>query len=189
MEKTDKPTIFKLLKSLRIIDKEASGVKINFVEEVILPPRDGEEESTTKMIPHKIDGPFRPRKQMIDSMKKLRKFALELLEIEVDSRDIAHWTVSQIKISGDILKKNSRVVMTLAKFVKATGKMSEIKCGEITMYPTVDDKVKYHKAEEVTAIIEDIVEEVWLYMEGQHDEGDLAVFTRNEEQLQLEFTK
>ena len=179
--------IDKQLRKIKI-DPELNSVEIEFVELVVVEDEESG-ESKTVQIPHSVKGPFRPHKDLVDSMKKLRKHALQVVEIDTDS--LPHYTVSSIKISGDLILKQSRVVMTLSKFVKSTSKIVPIKCPQVTMYPTDQDKVKYFDAEAMTTIIEDIVEEAWSYLRGKYEQsGQLPLFVRAEgEFIETNFTK
>lgn len=107
-----------------------------------------------------------PHKDLLESMKKLRKFALESQEIEITTKELTTWNVSGVKISGDVLEKKSRVVLTLSKKVKRTGKFIHFSTGQVTMYPEKEDASAYHNADKMTVIIEDLIEECWSYLDG-----------------------
>ncbi len=119
-----------------------------------------------------------PHKDFIDAMKKLRKFAFEIAEMTVDSKELPSWTVSEIKISGDYTNKQSRVIMKLAHYVKATKKVIPLgPLPQVTMYPQKDDAVKYHNAGAMTKQIEEVIMEAWLYLNGKFDQkGQLPIF-------------
>jgi len=154
---------------------DLSSVKIKFNDIVTLPGAEQDEEegeSSIRKIPYTVDGPFRPHKDLVNSMKKLRKHALDILgiKLEDESKQIGEWSVIEIKIQGDVLTKQSRVTMKLAKLVELTKAVCPIKVPQVTMYPAADDQVKYHAADKMTVIIEDIIEEVWSYLNGKYDE-------------------
>lgn len=117
---------------------------------------------------HTVRSSNRPHKNLSDSMKSLRKFGLELCDIEVSSKHIKDWTVSAISISGDMTLRQSRVVMTLSKECP-TGKVIEFKVPQVTMYPEKEAEDRYHNAEKMSVIIEDIVEEAWAYLGGRYE--------------------
>lgn len=162
------------------ISHDLSSVSIQFDEIVTLEPIDENAESDLKKIPYSVDSPIRPHKDLYESMKKLRKHALELLGLDYianDPKNIKPFTVCKIKIAGDYLMKQSRVKMWLSMFVEDTGKIVSIEVPETTMY----GESKYHNIEKMTAIIEDIVEETWSYLEGKNGEdeyknGQLVLF-------------
>lgn len=136
-----------------------------------------EDEAPAKAHQHKVKSANTPHKDLVDSMKKLRKFALEICELKVDTKDINQWTVGAIKIDGDYLIKQSRVTMTLNKLVKSTGKVLQLKTPSCTMYSDNEESVKYPNADKMTAIIEDIIEECWSYLGGKYEQkGQLPLF-------------
>lgn len=171
------------LRSLSI-KPDCSEIKITFAE-VLAHESDGDEESDITTNEFSVKSATRPHKDLMDSMKKLRKFGLECLEIELaeESKSLKNWNCSGIKISGDLLMKQSRVVMELSKKVELTGKVAKIKTPQVTMYPQADDSVKYPNADKMTAIIDDIVEEVWSFIRGKYDDsfaGQLPLFADRE---------
>ncbi len=123
-----------------------------------------------------ITGKHRPHKDFVDAMKKLRKSGLELLEITTDS--VTDWTVQEISISGDVVMKQSRVVMTLAKKIKRTGKVSTIKTPQTTMYPEKEDDQRFAGAEAMSKLIESCIDEAVKYLNGKYesDEKQLPLF-------------
>jgi len=161
------------LRSLEITDEK---VKIKFVEAAyIAGTSENEEEDDDKVSEHKFttESGLQPHKDLTDSMKKLRRLALEALEINLaDTKDYSAWNVVAINIAGNVTEKKSRLVMTLEKEVKATGKGAKIKTGQITMYPDQADKVKFPFADKISPIIEDIIEECWSYLNGKYDESE-----------------
>lgn len=184
----------KQLRKLKITDDE---VIINFVElsndEQPTNPDDpngeldlSESETASLINEFQVKGKFKPHKDLTDSMKKLRKFALEICEIEVDSKDLPNWNVSALKIDGDLLMKQSRVTLTLTKKVKRTEKLISFNTPQTTMY----GESEYHNAEKMAPVIEDVVEEAWSYLDGtkREQEGQLPLFTRGET-IELNFTK
>jgi len=137
------------------------------------------EGQSEQVMPHSysVKSPNEPHKDFVDAMKKLRKYALEVCEIEVDNKDIACWNVSEVKIDGDYLLKQSRIVMTLSKVVKSSGKVIKFKTPQVTMYPQKDDAVKYHNASKLTEVIEQVIKEAWLYLNGKYSQkGQLPLF-------------
>lgn len=165
-------------------DRRISGISINakgkvsiaFSEVITLPPVEGEDESETSANEYTVRSPNRPHKDFLDAMKKLRKDALAIGELNFDAKSITSMTVSDIKISGDMVMKQSRVQMTLAKEVKRTGK--RIKIGplpQVTMYG--EEASEYDNAEAMTQLIEAVVEEAWLYLGGKCEgEEQLPLF-------------
>lgn len=131
--------------------------------------------------PFWVGGNYRPHKTFVDKMKELRKFCLELVEIEVDTKALPNWTVGTLKIQGDLVMKQSRAVMILAKKIKFTGKVTYMNVPQVTMYPSMDDKDRYHNAEKMTEVIEAVVRESEAYINGKYeteDEDQLALFPK-----------
>lgn len=164
------------------IDSELK-VKMKFIETRILPLKDNDEENRVKVNKFSVESEERPHKDFVNSMKKLRKHALDLIEIdlnpETSSKDLPTYTVSALKIAGNYLLKKSRVTLTLAKYVKRSKKVCETDLPQVTMYPEKEEAQMYPEAEKMTAIIEDIIEECWSYLEGKYedeDPGQLALF-------------
>lgn len=163
----------KISAELDLVEIDFDVMNLNDVGE----SEEGEDESTARPNEYKTKSSNSPHKDMVDSMKKLRKFALEICELTVDSKDLNQWTVSGIKIDGDTLMKQSRVTMTLSKLVKSTGKVISFKTPQCTMYPENEEGVKYHNADKMTAIIEDIIEETYSYLGGKYEhKGQLPLF-------------
>lgn len=161
-------------------DRRISGISINakgkvsiaFSEVITLPPVEGEDENETSANEYTVRSPNRPHKDFLDAMKKLRKDALAIGELNFDAKSITSMTVSDIKISGDMVMKQSRVQMTLAKEVKRTGK--RIKIGplpQVTMYGTKEES-DYDNTEAMTQLIEAVVKEAWAYLEEGKCDGE-----------------
>ncbi len=168
---------------------DADEVKIKFREIVTKELEEGQEENQVVSNDFTVTSKNKPHKDFVDSMKKLRKHGLEALEIELADGDgpgkeqIRLWSVLALKFSGDVVTKQSRVVMTLGKYVKRTKKVSEIKTPQITMYPQSDDTNQLANVDKMTTIIEDVIEECWSYLDGKYaeeDEGQLPLFAKPE---------
>lgn len=147
------------------IAEDLNHVEIKFAE-VNARESDSEEEDDIKQNTFTAESTNRPHKDFVDAMKKLRKHGLAILGIELadEAKQLKNWTVSGIKISGDMLLKQSRVILTLSKKVDLTGKIARIKTGQVTLYPKVDDAVKYHDADKLANLVEDVVKEAWAYL-------------------------
>lgn len=124
----------------------------------------------------------RPHKDMTGSMKKLRKHCLAMIGLELadESKQLAEFAVSGIKMKGDLLMKQSRIQIIFGKKVELTGGIVEMKTGWFEMYPTDESKSKYVDMDKVANIVEDIAEEVWSYLfDGKFEEvvdPQLALF-------------
>jgi hypothetical protein len=153
-------------------------VKIHFSKLITRPITDSSEsENEVTDIIHKIDSKIPPHKDLVNEMKSLRKLALEICEMPIpDNKELADYTVSAIKIHGDMALRKSRAVLTLAKTVKRTGKIVHIVSPQVVMYGQSD----FHKADEMSQKIEKIEKEVWLYIdEGKSEESyQLPLFER-----------
>ncbi len=164
-------------KKLRVL-KLSNDMDVSIKFEEVLTTESEHEDGENGIIGNifTVDSKHKPHKDLIDGMKKLRKYALEVCEIPVDNKETPKWIVSKIKISGDVLSQTSRVVMTVSKEVK-TGKVISITTPQVTMYPTAEDKVPYQNADKMTAEIESVINEVWLYLNGKYEtEGQLPLF-------------
>lgn len=172
------------LRSLEITD---DFVKIAFVEgDQIAGTSESEEgEEGDKVIEdlYTTKSPRRPHKDLTDAMKKLRKLGLEALEINLaDAKDVHQWDVLAINIAGNVTLQKSRLVMTLGKNIKATGKVAKIKTSQITMYPDAEDKMKFPYVDKLTPMIETVITEALAYLNGKmDDEGtQFALFPERE---------
>lgn len=162
----------KQLRSVKIGSE--SEVSVKFVEIITIAPEHEDGESTHITNEYSVKSPQRPHSDLTDTLKKLRKHALEICEINVDSKEIADWSISGVKIAGDVALEQSRVVLTLAKDVKRTGKTIHFETPQVTMY----GESEYEGAEKMAAVIEDLIEEVWSYLNGTKVESSsqLALF-------------
>ncbi len=172
-------------KQLRYLAITDEYVKIAFVEsDFIAGSGEGEEQDDDKVQEHlfTVKSMLRPHKDLSDSMKKLRRLALEVLEINLaETKDYSAWNVTAINIAGSVTLQKCRLVMTLSKKVKLTGKECPIKTPQITLFPDAEDKVKFPFADKIAPIIEDIIEECWSYLNGKsEDEGQYALFPNRE---------
>lgn len=155
-------------------------VSVSFDEVITTESESGEDEAGVITNSFNVTSRHEPHKDFIDALKKLRQYALEVCELTVDTKERANWMVQKIKITGDLLMKTSRVVMTVGKEVK-TGKVISITTPQVTMYPTTEDKVPYHNADKMSTVIEEIEREVWKYLNGKYAlEGQLALFPEKE---------
>lgn len=174
----------KQLRSLSITDE---FVKIAFAEADFIAGSsdEAEEADDDKISEHlfTVKSGIRPHKDLTDAMKKLRKLGLEALEINLaDAKDLHQWDVVGINIAGSTTMQKSRLIMTLEKNVKATGKGAKIKTGQITMYPDAEDKVKFPYVDKLTPMIEILIDEAFQYLDGKTDnEGtQYALFPKRE---------
>lgn len=164
------------------MNADCDKVKITFATLNGEPETDEDEGEGIKLRPRKYTAESGsgdvPHKDFINAMKKLRKFAFEIAEMTVDSKELPTWTVSEISISGDYVQQQSRVVMKLSHYIKSTKKVIPLgPFPQVTMYPQNDDAVKYHNAAQMTKIIEEIIHEAWLYLDGKFDQkGQLPLF-------------
>jgi hypothetical protein len=155
-----------------VIEPDFSSIYVSFMELITTEPTGEQDESPVYKIPFEAYPPFRPHKDLINAMKQLRKYALETLEIELAdaSKALKFFNVTGLKISGDLLLKQSRVEMTITKLVERTGKMVKIKCPQVTMYPQAEEMVKFPNADQITKYVEAVITEVWAYLDGKFEE-------------------
>lgn len=136
-----------------------------------------ESENASVVNEFTVKSPLRPHKDLLDAMKKLRGHGMDICEMFLDSKARAHYDISSIKIVGDVLMKQSRVIMTISKEVKRTGKYIHWDTPQTTMY----GESEYPKAEEMSRLIENVIEETWLYLDGKGElDNQLPLFPKIE---------
>lgn len=164
------------------IKPDLSEVQIKFVEVGEIASEEEDDVITNEF---STKSKIRPHKDFVDAMKKLRKLALDVCEMPIDSKQVIFWNVIGISIQGDMSMHQSRIVMTLAKQVKRTNKMISFKTPQVTMFPEKDDESRYGKAEELTKLVEEVCSEAMLYLTGKYEEEGgqlpLFVFAKEEE--------
>jgi hypothetical protein len=162
------------LKMVRV-PEDLNSIKVDYIQILDIPATHPENESETKKIPVKTTLPFRPAGSMITALKNLRELALDYVGIELadKSKAIKDWTVSCIKLDGDHNLHQAHVTMFLSRKGKYTDKPHEFEVGPITMYPTAEGKAKtkYHSHEQLASAVEDVIAEVFGYMDGTHEAG------------------
>jgi hypothetical protein len=161
------------LKSVKL-ESDFSKVHVKWTETIILEPAPGEDANREYRIPHQASPPIRPHKDLIDSLKKLRKFALAHLDISLkdESKDIKEFNVLSLNVNGSIDLKQARVKIGLVKKVDRINDIVDMPKPEFLLYPSDEEKAKYLDADKVAAIVEDIQEEVWSYLfSGKFDES------------------
>lgn len=154
-------------RQIRKISIDAKGkVKIQFAEIVATETHQiGEEEAEDATIVNEytVNSQHEPHEDLLNAMKKLRKFALECCEMIFESKALTFYTVSAIKINGDLAMKQSRVIMTVAKEVRRTGKLVKFNTPEVTMY----GESEYERASEMSKVVEQVIDEALAYLDGK----------------------
>jgi hypothetical protein len=173
-----KTNIDRQLRKLEIT--EDLQVKATFVEILNVAPSHPENESTIIDNEYSVKSRHVPHGDLLNVLKKLKAHALEICELEIpDAKKKGDYQVSGVKISGDVLLQQSRVVFTISKKINRTGKIVKITTPQTTMY----GESEYAEAEKMSAIVEDLIEEVFLYLGGKYEAaGQLPLFSP----LQLE---
>jgi len=178
----------KQITSIKISD-DLNEVKIGFTN-VLTHESENEEEGNHIHNSYLVKGKIRPHKDFIEEMKKLRKFALELCEMDVNSKEIGDWNVCGLQIAGDIFLHQSRAVLQLAKKVNRTNKVIKFKTPQVTMFPEADEATRYASAEKLTTQIECCIEEAYNYLNGKYeDEGIQFQLFPNDPKLETHFTR
>jgi hypothetical protein len=97
------------------------------------------------------------------------------LEEEIPA-NLNQYTVCGFRITGDLVMKQSRVTLMLAKEVKRTGKTIIIPGAQCVMY----GESEYEKMHEVTPLIEKAIAEVEAYIAGKYADEivQLPLFAR-----------
>jgi len=170
---------------IRKIAIDAKGkVKIDFVE---IHLDESEVSQVTKALTddepnfivneYSVKSPRLAHKDLKDAMKKLRKFALEICEMIFETKALTFYDICAIKINGDIALRQSRVILTVSKEVRRTGKEIKFNTPEVTMYGDSE----YERASEMSKVIENVVSEAKLYLGGKCADGDqLPLFPKLE---------
>lgn len=155
-------------KQITGISINAKGkVKIDFDAYVAQEP-EGDEEAGFEINEHSINSPRLAHKDLLDALKKLRKYALETCEMITDSKATTFYTVSEISIDGDMSLRQARVIMTVSKEVRWTGKQIKWKTPQITLY----GESEYPNHEALAKQIEVVISEAWEYLDGKSQRGD-----------------
>lgn len=163
---------------IRKIAIDAKGkVKIDFVEITAGEEIPDQEEPNVIVNEYFVKSPRKAHKDLLDSMKKLRKFALEICEMIFETKALTFYDICAIKINGDIALRQSRVILTVSKEVRRTGKEIKFKTPEVTMYGDSE----YERASEMAKVIENVIKEAQLYLGGKCADGDqLPLFPKLE---------
>jgi hypothetical protein len=111
----------------------------------------------------------------LDAMKVMRKHAMHIIEMEIPA-NLNQYTVCGFSISGDLVMKQSRITLKMAKEVKRTGKTIAIPGAQVTMY----GESEYEKIGELTPLIEKAIKEVEAYLAGKYADEfvQLPLFAR-----------
>ena len=147
-------------------------------EEAELPEEaeeEGEEQELFTDNEYTVKSRYMPHKDFLNAMGKLTKYALEICEI--DDKSTNNYYVSSFRIQGDMTLKQSRIILTLCKFVERTNKVIKFNTPQVSMYGTSD----YQKAQHLTKAVEDVLFEAWAYVAGKYGDqpkGQLPLFER-----------
>lgn len=162
----------KQIRKIEISD-DLTSVRVEFARVSAQEPPEGMEESIVLVDEYKVSSDRKPHQDLINAMKVLRKSALDVCEMKVVDKNIGDFNVTSIKISGDMLLKQSRVELTVSKLVPRTGKYVKWKTPQVTMYGNSE----YDKADELTALIEKAVNEALAYLGGKYEhDNQLPLF-------------
>lgn len=155
---------------------EDNKVKVKFVEVITNPSSHPENDNEITVRKYAVESEDLPHPDLIDLVKKLKVHALAVNEMEIeDSKKRGDYRVSSIQVDGDLLLQKSRVKFVISKTVNRTNGEIKIETGQTTMY----GESNYAEHEKMSKIIEDLIEEVWLYLSGKfHEvsEGQLPLF-------------
>ena len=167
------------IKSISI--KPDGKVKIAFNELIAIGERpegniieSDEDEPNILVNEYSVRSPQLAHKDFLDAMKKLRKHALDICEIVIDAKNLTSFTVSEVRLDGDIALRQARVQFILSKEVKRTDK--QIKIGP-TPQTTLYGESEYEGAEALAKLVEAVVSEAFAYLEGKgENEAQLPLF-------------
>lgn len=158
-----------------IVIDEKLNVKIKFVEDIIRENVD-DGESLAIENEYQVKAKYKPHKDLTNSLRALLPFALEIAEMEVNAKRLKDYTVSGLKLSGDVMLQKARVVLIMSKLVRRTAKIVTIVTPQVTMY----GESEYDNMEKMTKQIEKVIKEAWEYIEGKYQEPDqLPLFKKD----------
>lgn len=140
-------------------------VKISFDEIFTLPAIAEGGESRTKVRKHTVTCDDVPHTDLLELMKKLKPHAFDINEMDhPETKKKQDYQICMVQVDGDIVLQKSRVKFMLGKRVPRTEKVIKIgPTGQVTMYGESD----YADAEKMSKIIEELIEEIWLYLGGK----------------------
>ena len=161
-----KGSIERLIKGIHLDIKDRVTLKI--VELITIPPKELDGESTIKTRTYKMVSEDKPHSDLINALKMLRKDALKICEIDIpaDSNKLHQYQVMGVDISGDIVLKQARLVLTIGKLVKRTEKIIKFKTPQTTLY----GQSEYEDADKLAPKIEKVLDEAEEYMYGKFEE-------------------
>lgn len=163
-------------RQIRNFEITSSGkVRIGFVELIQQDPDENEEDSTVMDNGYSIVSKHKPHKDLLDAMKVMRKHAMNIIEMELPS-NLNQYTVCGFTIAGDLVMKQSRVTLKMAKEVKRTGKVIAIPGAQVSMYA----ESEYEKMPELTPMVEKAIIEIEAYLAGKYADEivQLPLFAR-----------
>jgi|SRR5690242_4629698 len=174
-------------KKLRQFTISPKGEKtIQFIEEVITAglkvakdaEDEDEDEDATSANRYTIKSENEPHKDLWECMKDLKKHAMDVCEIGIAGKELGSWSVTGIKVAGDVVMKKSRVQLQLSKYVKRTKKTISFWSPQVTMYPDKSGtEVEYENVDKLTEVVEALIDEVFAYIAGKYQEdGQLPLF-------------
>jgi len=152
-------------KKLRMleIDPKTDRIGVYFDVVTTIAPEEEDGDSETSVDEFSVHSKRRPHRDLVGKIKKLVKFAMAA--VEINDENVKSYSIGSLKIDGDMLMKQSRVSITLLHEVERTGKYIKIASGQITMY----GESSFEDAEKMSRVIEEIEEEIFLYLKGKHE--------------------
>lgn len=135
------------------------------------------EQEQIKVPEHSIKSPFMPHKDLLNAMKALTKYGMDLLGIEEKNGECL---AVGVVIDGDIVLKQSRatIVMTITSpYGGEKAKVVKFPTGPVTMYGDSE----YDEAPALAKAIEKVLDEGAQYLAGKYgevDDGQLSLFER-----------
>lgn len=149
-------------------------VEITIHENVIIPPAidGGDSKEITNEWPAKCS--HKPHEDFKNELLKLRKYALEICEI--DEKTKTQYKVTSMVISGSMELEQARVMFSLRKDIKKLGRPANITTPQILLYGE-----EYERAGELEEQVQRVIAEALLYVSGKTGENN------GKEQLQLAF--
>jgi hypothetical protein len=181
-KKTETATqISRQIRGIKINPDQSKGkrVIISFRDVTDVEPTEGEEtdESSAESDEYAVKSSRRPHKTFVAALRKLTPHALALLKIDLNSGE-KEWSVTSVKIDGDVLLKKARLTMTLTKYYDNDGTegYSSMEVPQVTVF----GESKYADQPALAKLFQALVDKAWDFLKGESG--------NSEKKIQMAFT-
>lgn len=168
-------TVDRQFRKLEISDEL---IKIKFVEIITQPSSHPENDNKITARKFSVESEDEPHQDLVVKLKHLKAHVFAINEMElIDKKEKSQYSVNMVQVDGDVFLQKSRVKFGMRKEVDRNGKYVGIgPTGQVTMFGESD----YPEHEKMSAIVKELIDEVWLYLSGKYaDEtpGQLPLFS------------